>query len=317
MQTHLPGILLIVADENLLRVSIVIPTWNRIAKLTRLLDSIELNTLGPESRETIVIADNCSDGTLEVLASRHQTVQVLHAPPSESGRLSGCALPRQMGSEMARAPFICFIDDDNIIDHNMLEVLVTALENDPSLGAVGPLMYRWPEEDELWCAGAIVTRHHFLTHLISDAALQGADEHGLLPPCDYLPNVFCTRRTTMESVPFDFRSFPHNGSEVDWALHLKSAGYQIRVSTLTRTLHDVGYGGLTTRISEPELVFDQARARVRLRRRHRDVFGSPVTFWFFWFPIIWTYLNYRFLQSHHGLKMNRSFLRGTLEGMKG
>jgi len=251
-----------------------------------------------------------------MLTHHFPEVRTLATPAANEGELIGCAVARSLGASKAKAPLVCFIDDDNVIAPNMLETLATALEEDPSLGAVGPLMYKWPDGNGIWCAGALLTKHHLVSYLSSEELFETADDRGLLVPCDFIPNVFCTKSETLLKVPFDIQSFPHNGTELDWALRLKAAKYEVRISILTKTWHDYEYTGMTTRTTVPALVHDQARARVRLRTRHRRTFGSLVSFWILWLPATWTYMTYRFVREHQFVRMNRAFMRGTFDGMR-
>ncbi|MGA2876954.1 MAG: glycosyltransferase family A protein [Nitrososphaerales archaeon] len=297
-------------------VSVIIPTHDRVAKLTRLIDSIEKSTIESKDRETIVVADNCVDDTLTVLTELYPFVKIITAPTTAEDRLVGCSVCRNIGAVHARASIICFVDDDNIVEPNMLEVLVRALINDPTLGAVGPLMMRWPEGSGIWCAGGYVGKGFFTRNKPPERLLEGVDKDGLLEPCDFLPNLFCTRASTLKIVPFDVRAFPHNEAESDWGIRLKSAGFQSRVTTETKTWHDKGYRSITTRISQPALVRDQATARVRRCRKHPDQYGSMLSFWLFWFPVVCVYLSTRFLISGHFWKLSRAFIQGTVEGVR-
>jgi GT2 family glycosyltransferase len=305
------------SNEGTPSISVIIPTHNRVDKLTRLLRSLEKSTIDSKDQEIIVVADNCTDNTLTMLANLFPDVKTFAVHPPEENRLIGCSVCRGIGAEHASAPIICFIDDDNIVEPNMLEVLSKALKSDTSLGTVGPLMMRWPEGSGIWCAGGFVGKGFFARIRAPDRLLEGADENGLLEPCDFLPNLFCTRASTLKAVPFDVIAFPHNEAESDWGIRLKSAGFHVRVTIRTRTWHDKGYRSITTRIAQPELVRDQASARVRRCRKHPDKYGSMLRFWLFWFPTVCVYLTARFLFSGHFWRMSHAFVQGTIAGARG
>ena len=296
--------------------SIVIPTHNRFEKLTRLLDSIERSSFNTDEREIIVVLDNCSDGTFEKLKSRNDAIKLIKAPHVGPDQIFGANGSRALGAELARAPFLCFIDDDNIIDSDMLGTLVGALEQNENLGAVGPLMLRWPERSGIWCSGAEVTKLG-RSKIRNDARLgtDGANSNALTK-CDFIPNVFCTRKSILRAVPFDPLLFPHNNSEVDWGFRLQDVGYEIAISMQARDWHDIGYKSWTTRVSSSAFVRDHARSRIILRRKYEDRFWPRSFFWLLWFPLSSAYYLGRFARSGQGRRLCAGYLKGTVEGWR-
>jgi GT2 family glycosyltransferase len=305
-------------DKNItsLIVSIVIPSHNRIEKLLRLLDSVDESSVPQDAREVIVIDDNCTDATALILAERAPSVTVISAPIVKEGEFNGVSVSRQLGANVARAPNICFIDDDNIIDARMIELLVEALEADPSIGVVGPLMLSWPDGTGIWCAGARFTRTGLPDHQADFPFSIDTDGNNLMIPCDYLPNAFCTRKSTLDTVPFDPKLFPHNFSECDWGFRLQDAGFEVRVVVNAKTWHDTGYKGRTTRISNPAFVRDQARSRIIFRRKYSNRFVSMFWFWIYWFPISSLYYLFRFAGTRQFRKLTYAYLLGTWQGLR-
>jgi glycosyltransferase involved in cell wall biosynthesis len=89
------------------RISVVLPTYNRRATLTRAVDSVLRQTL--RDLELIVVDDGSDDGTAEWLASLEDPrVRVLH-----QSRRQGAARARNRGIEAACAELIAFQDSDD------------------------------------------------------------------------------------------------------------------------------------------------------------------------------------------------------------
>ncbi|MCK5218801.1 glycosyltransferase, partial [bacterium] len=63
-----------------LRLSVIVPTYNRRALLEQLLDSLKALRISPGEMEVIVVDDGSTDGTAMMLAARHDPypVQFLH-----------------------------------------------------------------------------------------------------------------------------------------------------------------------------------------------------------------------------------------------
>src|SRR5882672_1834830 len=87
--------------------SIVIPTYNRAAKLKLTLDSVIAQTF--TDFEVLVMDDGSSDNTREMVESfRDSRIRYQWAPNS-----GGPATPRNRGIDAAVADWICFLDADD------------------------------------------------------------------------------------------------------------------------------------------------------------------------------------------------------------
>ena len=88
--------------------SIILPTYNRVALLRRAVAALLRQTAPSGSYEIVVVDNNCSDGTAELLSRGSATrgVRVIHEPRQ------GLSHARNAGLEAARAPIVAFTDDD-------------------------------------------------------------------------------------------------------------------------------------------------------------------------------------------------------------
>jgi len=109
-----------------LRVSIVIPTYNRKEMLRECLESITKQTYPKELFEIIVVSGS-TDGTNEMLeefAARSPVKFRWFGLKNE-----GPNVARNFGIEMSEGEIICFTDDDCIADKNWLSNLVKVFES--------------------------------------------------------------------------------------------------------------------------------------------------------------------------------------------
>lgn len=91
-------------------VSIVIPTRNRAARLSRLLDALARQTTAAEDFEVVIVDDGSTDETAEVIASVTKRGHLRLR--SASGGGDGPAAARNRGWRLAEGPLIAFTDDD-------------------------------------------------------------------------------------------------------------------------------------------------------------------------------------------------------------
>lgn len=100
-------------NEGLL-ISIIIPTYNRIDKLKRLLE--QLNNQMKDNVEVIVIDDH-SDTKLDI---EYKWLKYIYLEENSGG----ASVPRNIGLDNAKGKYICFIDSDDSIKPNYLETII-------------------------------------------------------------------------------------------------------------------------------------------------------------------------------------------------
>jgi GT2 family glycosyltransferase len=100
-----------------LRISVVIPTYNRLDTLRHVIPSLVGQSLRSDAYEVIVADSRSTDGTAEYLADVARTApNVRHLPGPYTGRASA----RNAGIAAARAPIVLFTDADIIASDDLL-----------------------------------------------------------------------------------------------------------------------------------------------------------------------------------------------------
>jgi len=110
------------------RVSVVIPTYNRSDYLAQALDSVLVQTFVPE--EVIVVDDGSTDDTPAVLQSYGDRILALRQENS------GAAAARNRGIARARGEWVAFLDADDMWEPQALEALVQAIPEYPDAGLI-------------------------------------------------------------------------------------------------------------------------------------------------------------------------------------
>ncbi|MGA2284765.1 MAG: glycosyltransferase [Dehalococcoidia bacterium] len=123
------------ASLGRLRCSVIIPTHNRRQLLERTLDCLCRQTVDMAAIEVIVVADNCDDGTAEMLSLRRWpfSLRVLeHAQCCP-------AASRNAAAAIALAPVLIFLDDDVMAAPDLVERHLAAHEDGKPAVAIGRL----------------------------------------------------------------------------------------------------------------------------------------------------------------------------------
>jgi glycosyltransferase involved in cell wall biosynthesis len=116
-------------DQKSLRVSVIVPTFNRRTWIGECLDSILSQTY---SNIEIIVVDDCStDDTVEWLKgqSKYQGIK-LHVQEKNGG----ASIARNTAIEMAVGDLIVFIDSDDALLPNHVESAVSLFEKNPEMG---------------------------------------------------------------------------------------------------------------------------------------------------------------------------------------
>ncbi len=121
-------------------VSIIIPLYNAEKYITATLDSL-LDQSHPRI-EIIVVDDGSSDGSQEILKTySDKRIKIV------SQRNSGAAVARNTGLKHSKGEFIQFMDADDLLAPEKIELQLAALNNYPDKLAVGNYIEFFDNED--------------------------------------------------------------------------------------------------------------------------------------------------------------------------
>lgn len=134
------------------RLSIILPTFNRVDSVRHAVAALLLQTAPANFYEVIVVDNNCSDGTAEYLASlddpRLRTVR----EPRQ-----GLSYARNTGVDTARGDILAFTDDDVEAAPDWASAIVDALDSRTDVDGVGGrVLPTWPSRRPSW-----LTRAHW------------------------------------------------------------------------------------------------------------------------------------------------------------
>jgi glycosyltransferase involved in cell wall biosynthesis len=224
--------------------SVVIPTYNRLPMLERVLGSLGRQRGAPDF-EVVVVNDGSTDGT-EAALERKKLPPGGHSFPwrFESQKNGGPSRARNRGVEMATGRFVVFIGDDTVPEESFLHEHARIHResiDDPLLACLG--YTGWPTE------GRITP----FMHHINDFGLQFGYrliEDGAIVPFNffYTSNLSLSREVLIAH-PFD-TSFPAAAWEdIELAYRLDRIGLRIRYNraAVTRHHHEISVDSFARR----------------------------------------------------------------------
>lgn len=194
--------------------SLIIPTRNRSASLSRTLES--LRQLTTRLTWELVVVDNGSiDETQAILkdfaATFSGAVQLVREPKQ------GLANAHNAACRLARSPICVFTDDDCYPQANYLDAVSQCFDEDPHIGFIGGRILPWNKDD---CR----------------VTIQESAQRVLFAPQSFIPTGviqganFACRRKAIEAVGgFDPRFGPglhfFNAEEVELLARISNAGW--------------------------------------------------------------------------------------------
>jgi glycosyltransferase involved in cell wall biosynthesis len=120
-----------------IRISVVIPTYNRPALLRNCLIALTNQSIEKSVYEVLVVSDGYDTATEEAvntLAKQFPFIQYLHLPQKK-----GPAAARNWGWKEAQAPLVAFTDDDTLPDVHWLSAYCEAYRNETFMALTGPV----------------------------------------------------------------------------------------------------------------------------------------------------------------------------------
>ena len=162
-----------------LHVSVVVPTYNRAAMLERTLLSLFSQRTDDANFEIIVVDNNSSDRTGELVESlkAQSPVTLRYLRETQQGN----AYARNTGIDQAQAPIIAFLDDDCVADENWVSTIKTTFDRAPEISFVGGrVLPMWETEPPSWLTTAHWAPLALLDYGGDELAIGGSPPRGLL-----------------------------------------------------------------------------------------------------------------------------------------
>lgn len=263
-------------------VSVVIPTYNRKEMLCECIDSVLKSSY---KNLEIVVVDNCSsDGTVEAIQKEYTSKPVKVVVLQENLMAAG---GRNEGIKVAAGEYILFLDNDNIVYPDMIELLVNEMDKDESIGLVGPLTINVNQGNSIWLASG---GYNFFTSrptaLFAGKTVDAQKLERRYVTC-YSPNAMMVSRGAVEAVGGFDKSYYAMYEEADFGYRILMAGYKEYIVTDARTSHMYHVGEdeqaklRVNGIGFPARAYHFAKNRSVFMKKYAKWYHMPLYYLFF------------------------------------
>lgn len=250
-------------------VYVIILTFNRWEITSACLSSL-IQQDHPDYQ--IVVVDNGStDGTVEKIHQKYPAINVI-ANEINLGFAAGCNVGIRKALEN-KADFILLLNNDTVVPHNLLSIMVRRAQELPDAGILTPRLYHYNDPESLWFAGS---RRHWLLLEAVDFGPNEARRYIKPDELHTLDYIFGTAMLVPTEVfkevgLFD-ESFFLYYEDMDFCLRVQSAGYKLYYVPDVGVQHHIS----SSTSSMPAMRhYYKARGSVIFFRKHADLIRLP------------------------------------------
>jgi glycosyltransferase involved in cell wall biosynthesis len=226
----------------MIRVSIILPTYNVELYIERCVRSLENQDLDPTSYEIIVVDDGATDRSVDKVVALQEEFHniVLVRQPN-----AGLSAARNTGIRQAKGAYLLFVDSDDAVEANCLSAMLAIADRNPDADLFGfnyrihlnsglVVLPKWPATDGRPMSGT----RYFETYVAGDYhavrflyVRQFLLEHGLsflegisFEDVEFIPRLlFHAERVVFNDLPFYLYYLrPHSISTSNLAIHISS-----------------------------------------------------------------------------------------------
>ncbi|MHB8413709.1 MAG: glycosyltransferase family 2 protein [Candidatus Acidiferrales bacterium] len=281
-------------NKSVIRISIVIVTWNARQFALECLDSLVEYRLDP-CVEIIVVDNASSDGTPEIINRKYPFVRVI-----QNARNFGFAKANNIGMLASRGRYVCLINSDVVVPRDCLEKMASYLDRNPTIGVLGPQMIGPDGTVGRSCMSfptvwACFCRALALDVLIPKSQLFGRllmthFAHDRIADVEVLNGWFwMIQRKAIENVGLLDERFFMYGEDVDWCKRFHNAGWRIVYFADAEAIH---YGGASSSDAPIRFYIEMHRARLQYWRKHHSIVAQKAFIFTAWLHLSARMLGY-------------------------
>jgi GT2 family glycosyltransferase len=241
-------------------VSIIVLNYNSREDTLACLQSLQHLTY---RRITVILVDNGStDGTVEAVRKQHPAVNVI-----ATGQNLGFTGGNNVGIEYALnngADYIMLLNNDTIVAPDMIDLMIEAMRQDPSIAVTGPTIYYYDQPEVVWSSGGSIDWKHGLTNMLGINE-EDKGQFGQLPrEVDFVTGcALLARRDVWEQAGLLANEFFMYYEETEWCVRAVRAGFKIAHVPAAMMWHKISAEARST----PRVYYYMTRNRLLFLRR--------------------------------------------------
>ncbi len=127
----------VAAKETAVAIDVVICTYNHAAGVDRVLSALSAQRVGSGVRWSVLVVDNGSIDATPAVVEAHRSRGLVPGLRRVMESEQGLTPARRRGVRETGAPWIAFVDDDNLLEPGWLHAIAQAIRTNPEAGGIG------------------------------------------------------------------------------------------------------------------------------------------------------------------------------------
>jgi GT2 family glycosyltransferase len=255
---------------------IVIVTYNSRSYLDDCLRSI-LSAPSAVSYEIIIVDNNSTDGTVDLVERNHPSVRLIRNPGN-----TGFAAANNLAIRSLQSRYVMVLNPDTVVQYDTLGALVQFMDSHPAAWAAGPQMLNG--DGTLQRTGVrfpsnwnILVETFFLDRLFPNSTLFGRHKeyyHDSAKPrkVDYLQgSCLIVRSDAIHTIGGMDENFFMYFEETDWCFRMKDAGGEVMYAPVGKVVH---YGGGEFAHYDKQRLVHYHRSLLLFYRKHYSIISG-------------------------------------------
>jgi GT2 family glycosyltransferase len=254
----------------MIRLSIVIVTWNAKKYVAECLDSLQTCSNDPET-EIIVVDNSSTDGTPELVRDSYPRITLIRNEEN-----LGFAKANNVGIRKSTGEYVFLINSDVHVLDGCVEQMMDYLKQDPRIGLLGPKMLGADRNSYRSYMGEPTLWRCFCRALALDVLFPNSRNFGgyLMPyfKRDHIAEVdvlngwfWATRREALNQVGLLDETFFMYGEDIDWSKRFREAGWKVVYFPKAESIH---YGGASSSKAPIRFYIEMQKANYQYWKKH-------------------------------------------------
>lgn len=285
--------------------------WNGFSVTVPCIDSLKKSTV-PFTK--IIVIDQASpDGSGKKLQNLYSNDEQVHIIQNKKN--FGFATGTNIGIRYALdrgAEFVFIINNDTIVKSDCIELLLEALESNPSAGTAGPAIMYYSNPEKIWQSGGYFNKLKMGTSvpakgIESNKLEKSVSSVGYLTGCALL---FPTE--TFKKVGFFDETYFLYSEDVDLGLRIQRSGLKLLFVPRARVWHKIE--NINVDRTTPVVMYNLARSSVIMIRKNfsgiERLYGLTLRFTIYTIFRFW-----QIMKGRSGWNSFAAWLKGLLSGL--
>jgi GT2 family glycosyltransferase len=287
------------------RVSIIILNWNGWK------DTIECTVsvlkINYPSYEIVIVDNGSTDESIQRISERFPDIKLIKLKENlfyAGGNNVGICYALESG-----AKYTMLLNNDTTVHPDFLNPLVEAMENDPSIGAVGGTLFYYNSQNKIQNTGQYINFKSGNVLTIGDGETD-INQFSKKRDVDYICGAaIMLRSEVVRKIGGLDENFMLYSEESDWCLRAKKIGYKSIFVPNSKVFHK---GCISAKLIKPMSIYLLTRNKIWLIRRHAKVLDKLI---FHLSGLIYRYPKFIFGRLYRKeFKLFYPAIRGVIDG---